>query len=163
MPSTSKPDLTRSTISVLLATAGGVGYLPWAPGAWGSLIGVLLGFLVTRTLAWPMAILVIVLGGIACAFICTSAEQALQQHDPSMIVLDEVYGMCVVFVVCPWIASSLLWLIAAFLLFRLFDIIKPFPLRRLERLPTGWGIMADDIGAALYAAVLVWMVHGWRH
>lgn len=163
MPSPSKPGLKRSDISVLLSTVGGVGYLPWAPGTWGSLIGVLCGLLVTRILTWPIAVLVTVLGGIACAFICTEAERSLQQHDPSMIVLDEAYGMCAMFVTCPWISSSLPWLIAAFLLFRLFDIIKPFPLRRLERLPTGWGIMADDIGAALYAAALMWMVHGWRH
>jgi len=77
--------------------------------------------------------------------------------DPGFVVIDEVAGQMI-----AMIGSPLNWkyLLASFILFRSFDIVKPFPLRRLERLPAGTGIMMDDVGAGLYALVLL---QAWRH
>ncbi len=82
------------------------------------------------------------------------AARVLRGSDPSSVVIDEAAGMALTLVVLP-VTPSLPQLGAAFLLFRFFDVLKPPPLRRLERLPGGWGIVADDLGAGLYAAGLL--------
>lgn len=153
-------------IAVFLATLGGLGYLRWAPGTWGSLVGLLGGVI---TLSWfndvtlgelprmfitLMAILAVKF--VICAFMCTMAERALGIHDAPAIILDEAWGMAAIVMAAPWTAvESGPWLIMAFLLFRLFDIVKPFPLKRLATLPEGWGIMADDLGAAAYTVLIL--------
>jgi phosphatidylglycerophosphatase A len=91
--------------------------------------------------------------------ICSAAERQIGQHDPPAIILDEVWGMAAIVMVLPWVAVSWMWPLTAFLGFRLFDIVKPPPLKLLARLPAGWGIMADDFGAAAYAIILLWLAH----
>jgi phosphatidylglycerophosphatase A len=98
-----------------------------------------------------------VLGAIAfllCVWICTQAVRQLNDPDPSAVILDEVWGMAAVFC-APYMGGPWPHMLLAFLLFRAFDTIKPFPLRWLECLPEGWGVMADDLGATLYTILVL--------
>lgn len=147
-----------SDVWTFLATVGGLGYLPLAPGTWGSLVGLLLGALAVRSISQLAMWFVLVATFVSSALICTKAERSLGQHDPPAVILDEVWGMAAVTVVLPSIASSWVLLLAAFLLFRIFDIVKPPPLRRLATLPAGWGILADDAGAAAYTILIYWLI-----
>lgn len=145
-------------LAAWIATVGGVGYLPWAPGTWGSLIGVLLGLLACRWLQPVPATIALLLVCPVVAMVCTQAERALQRHDAPPIVLDEVIGMAAVLLLLPRMALSPVLVIIAFVAFRVFDIVKPPPLRRLARLPGGWGILADDLGASAYSLAILWLL-----
>jgi phosphatidylglycerophosphatase A len=140
--------------AVLVATCGGLGRIGLAPGTFGTLAGVAAAAGLARAaLPPPVEIGLLVaanLVGIPC---CTRAAGLLGRgKDPGMIVYDEAASLPLALLVLPAAARSPLVLAAAFTLHRLFDISKPFPCRRLERLPAGLGIMADDWGAAAYAA-----------
>ena len=142
-----------------LATVGGIGYLPKAPGTAGSLVGWLIGLLVCSS-GFPQGC---VLTLWLCAFLIgvaasTSTERTLKVHDPSCVVIDEMVGMWAVLMAVPR-AQHLSWLsVIAFGVFRLFDVTKPPPLKHLARLPAGWGIMLDDLGASAYTClVLTWL------
>jgi phosphatidylglycerophosphatase A len=144
-----------------VATVGGAGTAPWAPGTVGSLVGVALGWGAGRVLTpfWYLAGTVLLFGlGVA---VSTRVERAAHCKDPSIVVIDEVVGMLVALFALPLRAADVL---AAFLCFRVFDIAKPFPLRRLEARPGGWGIMLDDLVAGLYTNVLIrvglWVMGG---
>ena len=142
-------------LAVLVATVGGLGRAPLAPGTIGSAAGAVL----TWMLPLEPAVQVVVLTG-AVALGIWSAGVVARQHldaDPSVVVIDEVAGMLVA---CFLLPKTLPHLAAAFLLFRLFDIGKWFPMKQLERLPGGWGIMADDLAAGLCSrlVLLLWPV-----
>lgn len=135
-----------------VATAGGVGTVPWAPGTAGSLVGLVIAWWAGSTLGPPWyAVLTAALFGLGVAA-ATRTERAARWKDPSVVVIDEVVGMLVALWALPFQAGEAL---AAFLCFRLFDIAKPFPIRRLEAQPGGWGIMLDDLVAGLYANAAV--------
>lgn len=153
--------------ALALATCG-VGLIPLAPGTWGSAVGVGLyllwragsrsldaagphGLAAWRTTSVLLMILVIGLAGIWAA---TRAEKLLGRKDPGAVVVDEVAGQLIALLALPWDARWPL-VLAAFVAFRLFDMWKPYPVRRLESLASGLGIMADDVLAGAYAAVLV--------
>ncbi len=131
--------------------AVGVGLLPKAPGTWGSLLGLLLVFL-TRWNVW-------LYGGtfITLFLIGAWAFPLLKDpdSDPQYVVIDEVCGMFVTFMAMPltWVTA-----LSGFILFRVFDVFKPFPVRLLERIPRYGGIMADDIGAGLCAWIILFTV-----
>jgi phosphatidylglycerophosphatase A len=133
-------------LALTIATAFGVGYLPVAPGTFGSLVGLVLWWLLpSSTPAQAIAILAtFVLGSWAG----TIAEHHFGRTDPGQVVVDEVMGMLITLFLNPvgWIGALI-----GFFLFRLFDVIKPYPSNRLERLPGGLGVMADDGMAAIYA------------
>jgi phosphatidylglycerophosphatase A len=134
--------LTRQ-VSVFIATGGYVGYLPSAPGTAGSVQGLLLSWLLST---WPLyrqigCTLALSALGVMTA---TRAERTLGVKDPRAIVVDEIVGMALALVGLPFQAG---YVIAAFILFRALDIIKP--MAALERLPGGWGIMCDDIAAGI--------------
>lgn len=152
--------------ALFLATCGGIGWIPFAPGTFGSLAGIPLA-IATGTAATAVAeavrlpgevtVAAIEIGIIAMLFvasvpIATRAALLLASKDPGPVVIDEAVAVPLVLAVVP--PSDRAWpqYLAAFVLFRLFDIIKPSPCRRLERLPGGLGIMADDQAAAIYAA-----------
>lgn len=141
-----------SSFVVAVATLGPLGRRLPAPGTWGSAAGVLLFLLCFRPL-WSVHYLVFSLLALylAVAF-CGEAEERLGKRDPGMIILDEVVAMPLCFI--DW--HSLLrvmpaWLVfvLGFALFRFFDILKPLGIARLQNLPGGWGVMADDAAAAL--------------
>ena len=144
-----------------LATVGGFGR-GRAPGTWGSLVGLLAGAVSLQAL--PMRPLLLWLGvaWIAGSFCSSVAEQQLKRHDPPAVILDEVLGMASVVILLPWTRHSLVLLALAFVLFRAFDILKPPPLKLLARLPAGWGIMADDLGAAVYTCLVLLVIQHFR-
>ncbi len=151
----------------LLTACFGLGWLPVAPGTWGSLppaivFGIICQLGVSATIiAVVMAILVLI-GSIICVKLAPAAISATGRNDPGEVVADEFAGQSVTFLVCPLLGIDGLstyqtWLIAlaGFLLFRVFDIVKPPPIRKLEKLPSGWGILADDLLAGVFAAVVL--------
>jgi len=133
--------------ALLVATAGGVGYVPFAPGTFGSMVGVALWWVLLPLSAPVQAAFIVGLFALG-SWSGSVAEDHFGRIDPSQIVVDEVLGMLVTLFLNPvgWIGA-----LGAFLLFRLSDIVKPFPANRLERLPGGVGVMADDAMAAVYA------------
>jgi phosphatidylglycerophosphatase A len=147
-----------------VATFFGAGYLKPGPGTWGSIaatllwLGAALSFHPSRRV-----LLFALLAGIAVAIAlgvpaATVVERESGRYDPGFVVIDEVIGQWIALLGCPgdW-AHGLI----ALILFRLFDITKPFPVRRLERLPAGWGIVFDDVGAGLYALVVASLLRLW--
>lgn len=149
-------------IAVFLATVAYCGYFPIAPGTVGSAAG-----LVVYALVWWTRSPLLEMGLILGLFVLgvwagTVAERYFGGIDPGPIVLDEVVGMLITLAFIPVGWSGAL---AGFVLFRIFDVIKPFPAGRFERLHGGLGVMADDAMAAVYANVslrlTIWMLPGW--
>ena len=139
-------------LGLLIATVGGVGYAPIAPGTAGSLVGLVVLFGV-RLVGDPVfelsTLLAVVLVGTWAAGV---GERVAGREDPGLVVVDEVAGMLLTML---WIPLTWLTGIIGFLAFRVFDIIKPFPAGQAERLPGGVGIMADDLVAGVYAWLVV--------
>jgi phosphatidylglycerophosphatase A len=145
--------------ATLVATFFGVGYLRPGPGTWGSAATVLLWWLLGRWITpgwkpWAAALLAlaVVLVGIPAA---TQVARASGRKDPQFVVIDEVAGQLITLIAAPIAWQSLL---LGFILFRAFDIVKPPPVRQLERLPEGVGIVADDVGAGLYGLAVMQVV-----
>ena len=152
--------MRRSSACALVATVGPFGRLP-GPGTWGSLVGLWLGFAGIDAFGTPILLAILAVTFPLCALICGCAERHLAQHDPPSVILDEVWAMAVVIIVQARVIGAsgrIAWL--AFLLFRLFDILKPPPLKLLARLPAGWGIITDDLGAAAYTCMVL-LVGKW--
>ncbi len=140
------------TLIKIAATFFGSGYFPIAPGTLASGLTALAYFLLLGRLAWPLqALVILAVFGIGVPAASWYARE-LNRKDPGLIVIDETAGQLVALLgVVPEIRAVFL----GFFLFRLFDIIKPYPIKKLERLPGGWGIMADDIGAGIAAAAVL--------
>ena len=139
-------------MALLLASAGYVGLVPVAPGTWGAAVGVCL-LLLVRLAAAPVLEALLLLVVLACGvWSATLTERGCGRRDPGAIVIDEVAG---VLIALFWIPVTWIGLLAGFLAFRVFDIAKPFPVGAAERLPAGWGVMADDVVAGLYAYATV--------
>ena len=141
-------------IAVFVATFGYVGYAPVAPGTFGSAAGLAL-FVLLRAIGVPwLEPVVIVALFVAGTWAGNVAERYFGGIDPGPVVIDEVLGMLVtlMFVPVSW-AGALL----GFLLFRVLDIVKPWPARQMENLHGGVGVMADDAMAAVYGNVLMWL------
>jgi phosphatidylglycerophosphatase A len=142
--------------ATLAATFFGAGRLKPGPGTWGSLATVILWKLASsripvasRTWATIVAAAAVTLIGIPAA---TRVARASGLKDPKFVVIDEVAGQLVTLIAVPLAWKTFL---AGLILFRVFDIWKPFPIRRLERLPEGTGIVLDDLGAGLYALAVM--------
>ena len=146
----------RAGAAVWIATCGGVGYFPVAPGTAGSVVGLVLVAALGR-LPVETPWLSVLLGGAAVGvfilgvWAASQAESFFGRTDPGQVVIDEVAGQVITFLASP--AASWKWLLAGFIMFRVFDILKPFPAGRAERLPGGWGIMLDDVVAGGYGLV----------
>lgn len=145
-------------LAILLATWFGAGYCPVAPGTAGSLAAIAIAILLRPYFApWHFALLAAVAFAPA-VWAADVTARTLKLKDPGLVVIDEVIGQ--------WLAlagaRTLNWhaYLAAFVLFRLFDIWKPPPVRQLEALPGGLGINADDAMAGLYGALVLWLA-GW--
>ena len=136
---------------MFIATGAYSGYLPKAPGTWGTLLALPLNFLLIRLSATNHGIALAVIFLVA-VYTAGAAEKILDRKDPGAIVIDEIIGMLIALIAAP--AEPLIWL-TAFLLFRLFDILKPWPVSWADkRLNGGLGIVMDDILAGGYA----WLV-----
>jgi phosphatidylglycerophosphatase A len=141
-----------SGLAVFIATFGYVGFFPIAPGTAGSLAALALYALV-RWAGTPAVELVTIIAVFAIGiWAATGTERALARKDPGPVVIDEVLGMLITLAFLP---LSFWGIATGFLIFRLFDVIKPFPAGRLEHLPAGLGIMADDAMAGVYAHLVL--------
>jgi phosphatidylglycerophosphatase A len=143
------------TAAKILATFFGIGLFPVAPGTLASAVATLAFMTVLHGLAWPPYLLLLAFLFFAGAAASSVHAAALGRPDPGQIVVDEVCGqlLALAFLPAAWVP-----VIVSFVLFRFFDILKPGPIRMLEKLPGGWGIMADDIGAGLAAAALTRLI-----
>jgi len=151
----------RTAWAWAIATFFGAGLGKPGPGTWGSVAAVLLW----AAYAWgfhpaPQSLLMALLAGVIVSIAlgvpaATLAARESGRHDPGFVVIDEVAGQWIALLGCraDW-RNALL----ALILFRLFDIAKPFPARQLERLPEGWGIVFDDVAAGLYALGVGWLL-----
>lgn len=148
----------------LIATSLGVGYLPWMPGTWGALLAILLWLpfclWTPGVLCFCFTIAATVLLTVFGTWASTVSEKYWGK-DPVAACADETVGQWLSLLpLCGGIDCSSWWLVAvAFVLFRAFDIIKPFGIRRLENLPGGYGMMADDIAAGVLAALITWVLN----
>jgi phosphatidylglycerophosphatase A len=143
-------------LAVAIATSAGAGYFPIAPGTVGSAVGIVI-YLLTRHMApsWQIGLLAAIsLVGIWAADV---AARHFQRDDPGHVVIDEVAGQLVTLLLLDvGIAGAVI----GFFVFRILDIIKPWPARQLERLHGGLGIMADDLMAGAYGWIIMWgLVH----
>lgn len=194
----------KPIFSLVLATACGLGYIPAAPGSWGSLVGLIVALIPLQILAAIGAsgmqsltvgavavdplLIVQIFGAIVIALIGVSvssrAAHYWQQKDPQRVVIDEVSGQHLALLLGSalpfwWRPETFSWaptalgfityqsvlswkyLLLGFILFRVFDIWKPFPARQAESLRSGWGIMADDWIAGIYAGLCLWALRGF--
>lgn len=149
-----EPQSPLERLTLALATGLGVGYSPIGPGTIGSLWGLAIaGGLSAAGLSGVtlgLVCLPLVLVGVP---ICGRAARLLGRKDPRAVVFDELAALPLAFLGVDFTLHSA---VVAFFTFRLFDITKPWPVSRMERWPGGWGVMADDVAAALLAAPLVW-------
>ncbi len=150
----------------LLTSCFGLGWLPLAPGSWGSLPPVIVFALMSR-LNVPAVLIstVMVILALAGAVICIKFAPVIialtGKDDPGEVVADEVAGQAITLLAAPFlfppdVSTKQIWAVAllGFFLFRLFDSVKPWPIRRLEKLPEGWGILCDDLLAGVYAGIV---------
>jgi phosphatidylglycerophosphatase A len=135
---------------LFIATCGYIGYVPVAPGTFGSAVGLALFALIRWSGSTAIELGVIVLLLALGVWSGNVAERHFRQVDPGPVVLDEVAGMLITLALIPVTVSGA---IVGFLIFRLFDVIKPWPANRLEALPGGLGMMADDAMAAVYGNI----------
>lgn len=148
-----------------VVTFGGAGLLPGMPGTWGSAAAcavLLVIHLAIQPDAWAWA--AILAGGVAVCSVLTLwlwpwARAHFGKADPGPFVLDEAAGICLTLLAQPAGGWHMAWTIAAALVaFRVFDVLKPPPVRQLEKLPRGWGVLADDLMAGVYANVVCQLV-----
>jgi phosphatidylglycerophosphatase A len=178
----------------LLTSCFGLGYLPVAPGTWGSLPPAIILVLVFLSgssgmlIAVVMAVLTLA-GSAVCVKFAPAVIAATGKTDPREVVTDEFAGQALTFIpivvapdelwavsYCCLLVGENIWVVAAsgFLLFRIFDIAKPWPIRKFEKFPKGWGVLADDLMAGLYAGIALFfcvrvglisylskLLHGW--
>jgi phosphatidylglycerophosphatase A len=151
-------DKERRSFSIWIATGLGSGYFPVAPGTAGSALGLALVIAFRQTSLKPLWLGVCLAAFASLLFFVGvwsggKAEKEFGCVDPSQVVIDEVVGQIITFVATPRIS----WrgLLAGFLVFRAFDIVKPFPAGRAERLAGGWGIMMDDVIEGLYSLIVL--------
>lgn len=141
----------------LLAVGFGSGLIYPAPGTWGSLAGLLLGVILLQYLSLPLFTLFTLLAFIAGCYFCGKTAEDMGVHDHSSIVWDEFVGIFLVLLALPRLSWG--WCLLAFLAFRLFDIIKPYPIGYFDqKLQTGFGIMLDDVLAAFYAILVIFLL-----
>jgi phosphatidylglycerophosphatase A len=149
-------------VALALSTSLGIGYVPVAPGTFGSLAGLVLWWLLPASLTVHVAVIVVLFA--AGSWSASVSEHHFGSTDPGPVVIDEVMGMLITLLMNPvgWSGA-----VIGFLCFRVFDVIKPYPANRLEDLHGGVGVMADDAMAAVYAnlalrvTLLVAASFGW--
>ena len=137
---------------VLVATGCYAGYAPIASGTFGTLLAIPLCYLLSRVSPVHAILFLALFTGFA-VWMSGEAEKVFKKKDSGLIVIDEMAGFLVTLFLIPWNVKSV---IIGFFLFRLFDIVKPFPIRRVEtKLPGGWGVVGDDVFAGIYANVIL--------
>jgi len=144
----------KSRVALLLGTFFYLGYAPIAPGTVGTAGAMLLYYLLTY---FSQSVYFLFLLGfiILSVWVSTEASGAFEKDDPGQVVIDEVCGFLVTMFLIP---TTVLNIVLGFFLFRFFDVLKPPPVRRLENLPSGLGIVADDVAAGIYANIVLQII-----
>lgn len=139
-------------LSKVISTFFGLGYFPVAPGTITSLVVILAYKFYLYQLSWPLYLLILFFLFVVGVYTSTKFSAESNKKDPRKIVIDEACGQLLVL-----FRMSEAWfpVLASFILFRVFDIVKPSPIKKVEALPAGWGIMMDDVVAAIYAGVII--------
>ena len=149
---TGRTPSATTRVAMFLATCGYVGYVPIAPGTFGSAAGLLLYLVLEHVASVPLTVTVILGLFLVGVWSGTVAERELAGTDPGQVVLDEVVGMLITL---AFMRVNLTGALVGFFVFRLLDVVKPWPSRRFESLHGGMGIMADDAMAAIYGNLLM--------
>ena len=140
-------------LGVFIATCAHVGYAPVAPGTFGSAVGLAVYYLVRRQASTTVELGAIALILVVGRWSATEAEHHFGGIDPGPVVIDEVIGMLITLALHP---VSVAGAIVGFFIFRVLDVVKPWPARRLELLPGGFGVVLDDVMAGVYGNLLMW-------
>ena len=169
-------DHWKGSLALFLAQGFGTGRLKPGPGTWGSLVGLLWTWLLLASHSWVITLSAIGLSIAGAIPLSSWAAQHLGDKDPSSVVIDEIVALPLVFVLPLALYPALLgvparlpdpmemgWWFVGFALFRLFDILKPSPIRQSQALPGGWGIVVDDLLAALAASIVLGAIVFWRY
>lgn len=157
MPPDRRNEPLSTKVSLALAELGPIGRLPAAPGTWGSLLAALAApWLFIPLSAWSRAFFLLALFLLG-SWVAARSEAFYQRKDPGSVIIDEFLGQWIVCI--PLQASSWPWLGLGFVLFRLFDILKPWPVKASEDwLPGGFGVMLDDVVAGIYGGLCLWII-----
>ncbi|HRP03816.1 MAG TPA: phosphatidylglycerophosphatase A [Opitutaceae bacterium] len=144
------------------ARLGPIGLIKVAPGTWGSALGLAYFYFFVDKLGSVPAIVINFVAIIFAVYLCGEAEVRLDEHDPGAVILDEFVAMPLCFI--GWtriheIAEPWAILFGGFMVFRFLDILKPFGIRRLQSLPSGWGVVMDDLAAALLTCGMLHAAH----
>lgn len=171
LPSLPNTSSFQDRVSLAIATFGGIGYLPLVPATWGSFVTAGLYFffqyaaeksVISPTSAgissWMAMLVFIGFLFVIGTWAASHVTKIKSEKDPGIIVIDEVVGQLITFLFVPAGINWVFFLIG-FFVFRFFDIWKPFPARQLEKLPSGFGVMADDVMAGIYSAVVLWIIY----
>ena len=141
----------------LLAVGFGSGLIHPAPGTWGSLAGTFIGVILLALLGTKTFLILTALCFALGCYLCQKTADDMGVHDHGSIVWDEFVGVFIVLAAVPELSWQ--WVVTAFVLFRFFDILKPYPIRYFdEKLESGFGIMVDDVLAAIYAVIVVLVI-----
>ena len=141
----------------LLAVGFGSGLIHPAPGTWGSLAGIFIGVILLALLGTKTFLILTALCFALGCYLCQKTADDMGVHDHGTIVWDEFVGIFIVLASVPELSWQ--WILMAFVLFRFLDILKPYPIRYFdEKLKSGFGIMVDDVLAAIYAVIVVFVI-----
>ncbi len=140
----------------IVSTCGGIGLLPLAPGTWAAAVSAIAWFFISSNATMPVLWQTLIVALLIVTGIYCSGKIANQKEkDPSYVVIDEAAGMWITLI---FFLPSYQNLITGFILFRFFDIVKPLGIRKMEHLKNGWGIMMDDIVAAIYSKIVLQII-----
>jgi len=145
--------MTLRRLGVFIATCAHIGYAPFAPGTFGSAVGLVVYYLVRRQASTAIELATIGVVLVVGLWSATEAEHHFGGIDPGPVVIDEVVGMLLTLALHP---VNVLGAITGFVIFRVLDVVKPWPARRLEHLPGGFGVVLDDAMAGIYGNLLMW-------
>ena len=143
--------LPLNVFFLLLATGFGAGFSPIVPGTAGTLLAIPIYLFLSR-ISSPVYEITLLAFFFLSVYVSEKAQQHWGKKDDRRIVIDEIMGF---FITMLWAPSTLFTIISGFILFRIFDIVKPFPVRRLEDVKEGYGVVLDDVAAGIYANLLL--------
>jgi phosphatidylglycerophosphatase A len=143
---------------LFFATGFGVGYSPIAPGTLGTLVAIPIYFFLS-TITWPIYEITLIGFFFLSVWISENAEIFFRKKDDQRIVIDEIVGFLITML---WVPKTTRLIVLGFFLFRFFDILKPVPIRRLERwFKGGWGVVLDDVMAGVYANIILQIISSY--
>ena len=148
----------KNKLANWFSTVVKVGYLPIAPGTWGSLAALLIWYIIIGHISSITLITLIIIIFVLGVYTSSITEINIAQKDPSIIVVDEWVGQWIALL---FLQKSIVWGLTAFFLFRLFDIWKPYPIKKLDKMTGGLGIMLDDVLAGIYALMVISVLRAW--